>query len=88
MHSQGKHKEAEPLCKEVLAGFFAAVGPEHPFTISACENLSAVLRKNGKDAEADETLAKFAIKRPLADISEDGPTSAQPDGPQNAVDVD
>ena len=43
LHSQGKHKEAEPLCREVLAGFTACVGPEHPFTVSAVENLSAVL---------------------------------------------
>ena len=64
LHSQGKDKEAEPLCKEVLAGFTICVGPEHPFTVSAAENLSAVLRKIGRDDEADEVMGKYNLRRP------------------------
>ena len=44
LHAMGKNVEAEPLVKEVLAGFLRAVGPQHPFTMSAAENLSNVLR--------------------------------------------
>ena len=64
LHSQGKDTEAEPLCREVLAGFAARVGPEHPFTLSAAENLAAVLIKLGRRDEADELYGRVNLKRP------------------------
>ena len=72
LHSQGKETEAEPLCREVLGGFVAALGPEHPFAVSAAENLSAVLRKLGKLDEADSLTQKFNLKRPLGPVTEGG----------------
>ena len=48
MHAMKLDREAEPLCREVLNGFLRAVGPNHPFTKSGAENLSAVLRALGK----------------------------------------
>ncbi|KAL3910026.1 MAG: hypothetical protein SGPRY_009212 [Prymnesium sp.] len=71
LHSQGKDAEAEPLCVEVLAGFSAFFGEEHPFTVSAAENLAAVLRKVGKGEEADAIHGKYNIRRPLEGVAEE-----------------
>ena len=72
LHTVGKNDEAEPLVKEVLAGFLRAVGPKHPFTVSAAENLSNVLRALGKGDEADKVLKQFGMKTPLPGGIEEG----------------
>ncbi|KAL1496380.1 hypothetical protein AB1Y20_016335 [Prymnesium parvum] len=72
LHSQGKDREAEPLCREVLGGFEGCFGPEHPFTVSAAENLSAVLLKMGRTDEADIVHRMYKLKRPLGGVAEEG----------------
>ena len=71
LHAMGRNEEAEPLVKEVLNGFLRAVGPQHPFTISAAENLSGVLRALHKAEEADKVLKQFGLKTPLSGIGEE-----------------
>jgi len=56
---------------QVLNGFLRAVGPQHPFTISAAENLSGVLRALHKAEEADKVLKQFGLKTPLSGIGEE-----------------
>ena len=72
LHSMKRYTEAEPYCREVLNGFLRAVGPQHPFTYSAAENLSKVLRGLGKKDEADEVHKKFGMSTPLDGIGEAG----------------
>ena len=71
LHAQNKDAEAEPLCREVLGGFTQAVGPRHPFSISAAENLSAVLRAIKKTDEADAVLQQFGLSRPCETVGEE-----------------
>lgn len=78
LHSQGKNHEAEPLCREVLNGFNGCFGPEHPFTVSAAENLAAVLRKMGRVDEADELHGRYNLRRPLAGVEETVEEEAPP----------
>ena len=73
LHTMGNNDEALPLCREVLNGFLRAVGPNHPFTISAAENLSNVLRALGQVDEADKVLKNFGLKTPvMGDSIEEG----------------
>ena len=67
-----KDREAEPLCREVLNGFLRAVGPQHPFTMSAADNLSGVLRALGKEDEANKVRKQFGMKTTLGGIGEEG----------------
>ena len=72
LHSMGRNEEAEPLCKDVLNGFLRAVGPSHPFAVSAADNLSNVLRALNKADEADKILKQFGIKVPVPKSIEEG----------------
>ena len=67
-----RSEEAEPLVKDVLNGFLRVVGPQHPFSISAAENLSNVLRALHKSDEADKVLKQFGLKTPLQGVAEEG----------------
>jgi len=71
LHTMGLDAEAEPLCREVLNGFLRAVGPQHPFTVSAVDNLSNVLRSLNRVDEADKVLKQFGMKTPLQGVSEE-----------------
>ena len=64
LHAQGKDKEAEPFCKEVLGGFLRACGPKHPFTLSAAENFAGVLFANGKTGEGEGVLRQMQCRDP------------------------
>ena len=66
-----RSEEAEPLVKDVLNGFLRVVGPQHPFSVSAAENLSNVLRALHKSDEADKVLKQFGLKTPLQGVSEE-----------------
>jgi tetratricopeptide (TPR) repeat protein len=73
LHSMGNNDEALPLCRDVLNGFLRAVGPQHPFTMSAADNLSNVLRAVGHSDEADKVLKQFGMKTPVGGaIMEEG----------------
>jgi len=65
LHAMKLDSQAEPHCRDVLNGFLRAVGPNHPFTISAAENLSGVLRALKKDDEADKVHKQFGMKTPV-----------------------
>mmetsp|Transcript_22763 Transcript_22763/g.37699 ORF Transcript_22763/g.37699 Transcript_22763/m.37699 type:complete len:993 (-) Transcript_22763:437-3415(-) len=83
LHAQGKDHEAEPLCREVKTGFLAALGPQHPFTVSAAENLAGVLRSLGKTAEADSILAEYPqLKDRENQRAQGGPPLPPPPGEQ------
>jgi len=62
LHAQGKDAEAEPYCIEVKNGFLAVVGPDHPFTVSAAENLCGVLNALGKKGEAEAVSREFKLE--------------------------
>ena len=72
LHTMGRNEEAEPLVRDVLAGFLRAVGPQHPFAVSAAENLANVLRALNKSDEADKVMKQFGLKTPLQGVSEEG----------------
>ncbi len=57
-HAQGKHTEAEPLYRRVLAIWEKALGPEHPHVAQSLENFAALLRKTGRGAEAKRLKAR------------------------------
>ena len=57
---QGKHVDAEPLYKEVLAGHQKALGLEHPNTLTSMNNLAFLYQDQGKYADA-EPLYKEAL---------------------------
>merc|ERR1719482_325830 len=81
LHTTGKNEEAEPICREVLNGFLRAVGPQHPFSVSAVENLSNVLRMVGKADEADKLVKQFGLKTPLPGGIEEGDEGEEEGGP-------
>jgi len=78
LHSMKRDEEALPHCRDVLNGFLRAVGPQHPFTVSAAENLAGVLRALKKDDEADKVHKQFGMKTPLKGaIAEEGEEGAE-----------
>ena len=82
LHAMKKDTDAEPYCREVLNGFLRAVGPKHPFTISAAENLAGVLRALNKIDEADKVHKQFGMKVPVTGgIIEEGDEGEEADGP-------
>jgi len=82
LHAMKKDTDAEPYCREVLNGFLRAVGPKHPFTISAAENLAGVLRALNKIDEADKVHKQFGMKVPVTGaITEEGDEGEEADGP-------
>ena len=56
-HAQGRHIEAEPLFKRALAIYEKALGPDHPIVAMSLENFADLLRRTGRDDEADELEA-------------------------------
>ena len=72
LHTQGKDAEAEPLTREVLGGFVEALGPKHPYSVSAAENLAGVLTKLGRESEALAVLNKFGLSELRCPIGEEG----------------
>ena len=44
--------EAEQLHRRAIAGFEVQLGPQHPHTLSAVNNLALLLQKQGKLEEA------------------------------------
>ena len=44
-------EDAEPLYERALAIYEKALGPEHPDTANSLNNLAALYRKQGRDAE-------------------------------------
>merc|ERR1719424_1465310 len=86
LHTMGNNQEALPLCRDVLNGFLRAVGPQHPFTMSAADNLSNVLRALGKADEADKVLKQFGMKTPLnGPIMEEGDEEDEGAPPANGA---
>ena len=83
LHTQGKDTEAEPLTREVLDGFVVALGPKHPYAISAAENLAGVLRNLGRGPESDAVLKQYGLSTPLGAIGEEGGEGGAPH--QNGV---
>ena len=55
---QGKYGEAEPLQKRALSNFQRALGPEHPNVAASLENYAELLRKMGRDEEAEKMEAR------------------------------
>ncbi|PWY91538.1 hypothetical protein BO94DRAFT_622965 [Aspergillus sclerotioniger CBS 115572] len=52
--NQGKHKEAEKLYQQVLAGRERVLGPDHIFTLDTVHNLGVVYHDQGNLREAEE----------------------------------
>ena len=71
LHSMKRYTEAEPYAAGAQQ-LPARRRPQHPFTYSAAENLSKVLRGLGKKDEADEVHKKFGMSTPLDGIGEAG----------------
>ena len=46
--------DAEPMYRRALAIFQKSLGPDHPNTVTVRENFVLLLRKLGKDEEADK----------------------------------
>jgi len=92
LHAMKRDQEAEPMCREVLNGFLRVVGPNHPFTKSAAENHSAVLRALGKEDEADHLLKQFGLRAPVGGMSgigeEEAPAPTDKDIDEIVEDVD
>ena len=53
LQTQGKLAEAEPLCREALAGERETLGDKHPRTLISIGNMAELLRTRGKLAEAE-----------------------------------
>ncbi len=51
-------RQAELLYKRSLAIHEKALGPEHPNVATSLENYAALLRENGRTAEADKMEAR------------------------------
>ena len=55
----GKYEQAEPLYQRALTISEKALGPEHPDVAKSLDNYADLLRKTGRNAEA-ESLEKRA----------------------------
>jgi tetratricopeptide (TPR) repeat protein len=51
--SQGKFQEAEPLYRQALSIFEQKLGAQHPHTQTVRGNYASLLRKLGRDEEAN-----------------------------------
>ncbi len=56
--AQGNYAEAEPLYQRSLAILEKALGAEHPNVATSLEKYAALLRKTGRDAEAEKLEAR------------------------------
>jgi len=55
---RAQYAEAEPLLQRALAIREKALGPEHPDTVTVLKNYAALLRKMGREDEADKLEAR------------------------------
>ena len=67
LFNQGEFREAEPIVREALKEREAALGPEHPDTLSALEHLADVLYREGKDVEAETTYRLLVTREEKVD---------------------
>ena len=56
--NMGRYKDAEPLYKQVLAIREKAFGKNHPKVANVLEDMSALYKKMGKDADAKKLDAR------------------------------
>ena len=57
-HLRGDYTVAEPLYQRSLAIAGKALGPDHPDVAATLENYADLLRKTGRDAEAENMEAR------------------------------
>jgi tetratricopeptide (TPR) repeat protein len=58
LYGRGKYAEAEPLFRKALAAYEEALGPLHPFTSTAYNNLASSLHEQGRYKEAEPLYRK------------------------------
>lgn len=61
LHSMARHREAEPLMREVLRLREQHLGPDDPATATALHNLALLLQATNRLAEA-ETLLRRVVR--------------------------
>jgi len=64
--AEGNVDAAEPLVREALAIFEKTLPPDHPHLLSTVRTYATVLRKLGRDAEAEALEARTAAAQPTA----------------------
>jgi hypothetical protein len=72
LKDRGKIKEAEMFDREVLQGWQSLYGRDHPNTMTALNNLAAVLSSQGKKEEA-RAFAEEGLQRTMDALGEDHP---------------